>query len=235
MAGKATGGGSSASSRGARGYGSRVPRADEREPSPAIPEPFVDSRRERRRRATRDRLYESAIELFLEQGYERTTMDEIAERADFARATVFHHYPRKFEFLSEWGARRRTEVAAALSRGHLDSEPVDVVLDGYMRLMGQLNLDHRAETKELMPVALAYSLSKSPMAGTFADYIRRGQERAEIRAGVDAEQAGEMLAATYFATLIRWADRDPPTFDLTEALINSARLLMHGIRAPRDP
>jgi AcrR family transcriptional regulator len=233
VAGKASGGGASAS-RGARSYGSRVPRADERPPSPALPEPSADSRRERRRRAIRDRLYASAIELFLEQGYERTTMDEIAERADFARATVFHHYPRKFEFLNEWGARRRTEVAAALSRGHLDSEPVDVVLDGYMRLMGQLNADHRSETKELMPVALAYSLSKSPMAGTFADYIRRGQELAQIRGEVDAEQAGEMLAATYFATIIRWVDRDPPTFDLTEALINSVRLLMQGIQMPSD-
>jgi AcrR family transcriptional regulator len=217
-----------------RDYGSDVPRAEELAPEPAAVGPPAGGRRERRRREIRDLIYETAVELFLEQGYERTTMDEIAERADVARTTVFNHYPRKFEFLNEWGARRRAQVADALSRSHLDDKPIDVVLASYMRLMAQLNVEHRAETKELMPAALAFSLSNSPMASTFASYIERGQKRGEIRGGVDPAQAGEMLVATYFATIIRWGDHDPPAFDLTEALTNSARLLLHGIEVDRD-
>lgn len=216
----------------ARGYGSRMPRAEERAPQ-SVAGPEAGGRRERRRREIRDRLYETAVALFLEQGYERTTMDEIANRADVARTTVFNHYPRKLEFLNEWGARRRAKVGSALRRRHLDDKPIDVVLESYMQLMAQLNVEHRAETKELMPAALAFSLNNPPLASALANYIRRAQKRGEIRAGADPDQAGEMLAATYFATIIRWTDDDPPRFDLTQALINSTRLLLHGIEIPR--
>jgi AcrR family transcriptional regulator len=196
------------------------------------PSPQVAGRRERRRQEIRDRLYETAVELFLEQGYESTTMDEIANRADVARGTVFNHYPRKFEFLNEWGARRRARIADAVRDRHLEDMSIDLVFTNYMRVMAQLNLDHRAQTKELMPAALAFSLSKSPMASTFAEYTVRAQGRGEIRREVDPEQVGAMLAATYFATIIRWVDHDPPTFDLTQTLIDSAELLLHGIEAP---
>jgi len=219
-------------SAGARGYGSSVPPVEELARSPAPAGPAAGGRRERRRREIRDRLYDTAIELFLEQGYERTSMDEIADRADVARTTVFNHYPRKFEFLNEWGARRRAKVAAELTRSHLNDKPIDVVLASYMRLLARLNVEHRAETKELMPASLAFSLSRSPMASIFADYIQRAQDRGEVRGEVDPHQAGEMLASTYFATIIRWADEDPPAFDLTEALTGSARLLLQGIGIP---
>jgi len=221
-------------SRWSQGYGSAVPRAKERLESPAAADPPASGRRERRRREIRDRLYQTAVELFLEQGYERTTMDEIATRADVARTTVFNHYPRKFEFLIEWGNRRRAWVANALRRSHLDDMSIDVLVVSYMRLVAQVNIDYRAETKELMPPSLAFALSSSPLASEFANFIHRAQNRGEVRAGVDPDQAGEMLAATYFATIIRWTDHDPPAFDLTEALTNSAALLMRGIEIPRD-
>lgn len=216
-----------------RGYGSRMPRTEELA-EPSLAGPQAGGRRERRRREIRDRLYETAMELFLEQGYERTTMEDIANRADVARTTVFNHYPRKLEFLNEWGARRRAKVADALRRSHLDDKPIDVVLESYMRLMAQLNVEHRAETKELMPPALTFSLNNPPLATAIANYIRGAQKSGEIRPGVDPDQAGEMLAATYFATIVRWADDESPGFDLTEALTNSARLLLHGIEIPRE-
>jgi AcrR family transcriptional regulator len=34
----------------------------------------------------------AALELFVERGYDNTTMDEIAERADVARAAVFNYF-----------------------------------------------------------------------------------------------------------------------------------------------
>lgn len=37
--------------------------------------------------------------LFVEKGFDSTTMEDIAELADVARATVFNHFPRKSAFL----------------------------------------------------------------------------------------------------------------------------------------
>ena len=45
--------------------------------------------------ATQDRILRAAGELFVHQGYEGTTIAEIAERASVSRATVFWHFGDK--------------------------------------------------------------------------------------------------------------------------------------------
>lgn len=45
--------------------------------------------------ATRTRILESAIDLFIERGISATTMREIGERADVAPGTLRHHFPSR--------------------------------------------------------------------------------------------------------------------------------------------
>ena len=59
------------------------------------------SRRERRRLEIRHRIVETAFELFETQGYEATTVTEIAEQSDIAYGTLFQHFPSKLELLRE--------------------------------------------------------------------------------------------------------------------------------------
>ena len=51
--------------------------------------------RERKKRATRAAIHDAGMRLFAEQGFAGTTIDQIAEAADVARATVFHYFPTK--------------------------------------------------------------------------------------------------------------------------------------------
>ena len=49
---------------------------------------------------TRERLVRAALDLFTEQGYEATTVSEIAERAGgLTKMTFFRHFPDKREVL----------------------------------------------------------------------------------------------------------------------------------------
>ena len=52
-------------------------------------------RRTRKRLATRQGISDAATRLFLERGFDRVTVDEIAAAADVGRMTVFNHFPRK--------------------------------------------------------------------------------------------------------------------------------------------
>ena len=45
--------------------------------------------------ATQERILQAATSLFLEQGYEQTTVAQVAERAGVSRATVFWHFSEK--------------------------------------------------------------------------------------------------------------------------------------------
>jgi AcrR family transcriptional regulator len=68
--------------------------------------------RTRRRADTRQRLYESAVDLIAERGYDATTVEEIALRAGVAKGTVYYNFPSKnalFEALLRHGVDLLTE------------------------------------------------------------------------------------------------------------------------------
>lgn len=53
----------------------------------------------RPRRSSAEVLADAAAELFLEQGYARTTVDQIAVRAGVSRATFFNYFPTKSDVM----------------------------------------------------------------------------------------------------------------------------------------
>ena len=48
----------------------------------------------------RERLVRAALELFAEQGYDNTTVAQIAERAGLTKSTFFRHFPDKRDVLA---------------------------------------------------------------------------------------------------------------------------------------
>jgi AcrR family transcriptional regulator len=58
-----------------------------------------ESRRERKKRVTRERIVAAAIRLFDEQGYEETTVAQVAAAADVDAKTFFNYFGTKAEVL----------------------------------------------------------------------------------------------------------------------------------------
>lgn len=58
--------------------------------------------RERKRRQTRERIAQAAMTLFLKQGFESTTVDQIAEAADVSKRGFFDYFPTKEDVVAAW-------------------------------------------------------------------------------------------------------------------------------------
>lgn len=56
----------------------------------------IKERKEREKNRRRDQILSAAIELTGQQGFEKTTMDEIAEKAELSKGTLYLYYKDKF-------------------------------------------------------------------------------------------------------------------------------------------
>ncbi len=66
--------------------------------------------------ATQERILAAATALFLEQGYERTPVAQVAERAGVSRATVFWHFSDKAGLFREAFNRLLEPIRQSLAR-----------------------------------------------------------------------------------------------------------------------
>lgn len=76
-----------------------------------MPDSPTVGRRERKKAATRQAIADAAMELFLEHGFDRVSVRDIAERADVSTTTLFAHFPSKEALVFD----REQEVEAELT------------------------------------------------------------------------------------------------------------------------
>ena len=50
-------------------------------------------------RSTRERILDVALDLFVEQGYDKTSLREIAEKMGFSKAALYYHFASKADIL----------------------------------------------------------------------------------------------------------------------------------------
>ncbi|RSM80204.1 TetR/AcrR family transcriptional regulator [Amycolatopsis sp. WAC 01375] len=84
-------------------------------------------RRERKKLLTRQALVNAAVRLFAEQGYDQTSVADIAEAADVSKRTFFLHFPTKEDVLLADGGSR-TDLAVRAIEGRRPGAPMREVL-----------------------------------------------------------------------------------------------------------
>jgi AcrR family transcriptional regulator len=87
---------------------------------------------------TRSRAQKVALELFAEQGYEKTSLREIAERLGVTKAALYYHFKSKEDIVHSFTDDYFTEIDALLDwakgQPHSDETRLDI-LDRYIRIV----------------------------------------------------------------------------------------------------
>jgi AcrR family transcriptional regulator len=78
----------------------------------------------------RGRLQEAALELFLEHGFEQTTVAEIAERAGLTERTFFRYFADKREVLFDGSAALTEVLVSAVARAGEQATPFEAAAEG---------------------------------------------------------------------------------------------------------
>src|ERR1700735_4490302 len=75
----------------------------------------------------RERLVVAAVDLFTEQGYDTTTVAQIAERAGVTRSTFFRHFSDKRELLVAGQETLSRLLAEGITEAPADASPLEAV------------------------------------------------------------------------------------------------------------
>ncbi len=164
--------------------------------------------RSRKLADARRALFEAAMELFRERGFDETTVEEIAARAGFSRATFFNHFGSKAAVLRYFGEHVAGVMEATLAAARPGTPP----LERLRRVL--LAMAREAErSREDWRIVFTYSLRDpdflvvptparqrfvETVTGLLAEAQGLGQARRDLGA---TEQAAQVVALYKFAVM----------------------------------
>jgi AcrR family transcriptional regulator len=165
---------------------------------------MLSDRRSRKRLAMRLGISAAATRLFVERGFDRVTVDEIAAAADVGRMTVFNHFPRKEDMFFNRGAEGREMLRDALRRRKSGVAPLEALrlfAHGWIAEHGPhlgfsagsrsfVETIERSETLKARARAIRDELAQV-VASALAECV--GQDRPDL----SAQLAANMLLATW--------------------------------------
>ncbi|NEY31158.1 TetR family transcriptional regulator [Streptomyces sp. PRKS01-65] len=207
--------------------------------------------RERKKRRTRDALLRAALELFTARGYERTTVDDIAEAVDVSQRTFFRYFASKEEaafFVARLAEARFVDAVRARPPGE---PPLEALRQSLAESWGSIG----EAIEQLVPLELHmrfYQVIETTPA-LLAAHLRRATELEEEIARVIAEREGldvdadprPRVVVAVFGAVMRvteriWSARGEATLgalrDLTAAYLDQVEPALTGDwRGDRPP
>ncbi|MFJ3902323.1 TetR/AcrR family transcriptional regulator [Streptomyces sp. NPDC090025] len=185
--------------------------------------------RERKKQRTRDALIRVALELFTTQGYERTTVDEIADAVEVSQRTFFRYFATKEE--AAFAVQRMVEerFLQALAERPPGEGPYDAMRNAVLSAWDTIG----EAIAEVVPVEL-YIRSFHLIESTpplLAVHLRRSTEMEDSIARLIADREGigldedprPRIAVAAFSGVMRvagqlWVRTEQPTLESIRAL-----------------
>jgi AcrR family transcriptional regulator len=174
--------------------------------------------------AARDRLYETAIRIISERGYEAATLREIASRAHVSVGLLYRYFPSKqavIVALYDELSRDFSRQAAAMNQGKWRDRFL-FALETSLRALKP----HRTTLRALIPVLIG-----DPADGVFAEGTAFSRLRVQqvfedaVVGAADAPKApigaalGRLLYLLHLAVLLWWLLDKTPKQRATDALV----------------
>lgn len=192
------------------------------------------SRRERKKRDTRRRILDAAMQLMKDTPYDQVRIEDICSAADVANATFFLHFPNKSALVLAFNEDVAAKIAEQLADEKMASaERLRALLRIYLaewgahrHLMRQIVLEFIAQPAS----ATTFNEVSPGLLGLVGTIIRDGQSAGEFSSRIAPATAGLALVAAWNAIAISWAQTGD-TKQATDAHWQTLDVFLEGLLA----
>lgn len=175
------------------------------------------SLRERNRQRIYRRIVDAAFELFRTAGYDATTMDAIAEKAEVSRGTLFNYFPTKDTLLMPYANELYREYVQPAVLSYLDTQPttLDVVrflfMSIYQHVLTLPDIDRALRQEFFSPPPVMKECSGGTgFFDTLLTIVQYGQLRGEVRADIALENLARYVGVLYVSLLFSETRQSTP-------------------------
>ena len=196
------------------------------------------TRRERRRLEIHERILEAALELFQIRGYEASTVNEIADRADIAYGTFFNHFPTKLDLMRELSNRALQGMFENVEE--LRKQPgsfTEHLMSLFETAAANAEQDG-AQTRELISAMITLTLPESSgtddrrIRAAFRSFLADGVASNEVRTDVDLDTLTDVVVGTWYSMFTSWVHFED--YPLRERASAAARFLAASLAPAQE-
>jgi AcrR family transcriptional regulator len=159
--------------------------------------------REKKNVAVKQALFDAAMALFREKGFDNTSVDQIVERAGFSRATYFNHFGTKQGVLRFYGQRLQQQLEASFK----EADPAVAPLDRLRDLLLSMGREADAHIEDLKLVYLHSQYDSEYLAQPTPARVRvfemvehlvgEAQSNEQVRSDLSARELAYHIFAVY--------------------------------------
>lgn len=200
------------------------------------------SRRERKKRALKQEIFQAATRLFMEVGYEKATIEMIAEAADISRATFFNYYATKAAILHDIAGTAVEHARRVFAKEFADDTApvVEKIARSFIRFARIVERDplyYRSVFLEVMRSQIGFIDERADahahpnLIDALATHLEAAQRKGQIDASLDPAQLAEMLTGIYMYTIFNCAMRGFP-YSLVARMREAAEIFVAGCAPP---
>ncbi|NWF07223.1 TetR/AcrR family transcriptional regulator [Pseudomonas salomonii] len=199
--------------------------------------------RERQKAERRQAISKAAVELFERQGFQNTTIEQIAGQAGVSPPTVFKYFGNKQEIILEilHHADQRA-ISDTRSLIHQIDDPVEALCHLERLLTGYaLEVMHPSLWRELLPLILfggsnglpeGYRAMNDALRAEISELLRELQQAGKLRPQLDVELAAFLLNDYSHLQLFRLVNQEHPDIDAHSMQVRRiTELLFYGMQA----
>lgn len=203
-------------------------------------EQFKITRTERKKEETKKKIIAVAMDLFIKQGFDQTTVEQIAEEADVNKGTIYNHFPAKEAIICEYVQRIIKEqgpkvLSQALQLPDTRSRLIEALQKSLEWMHIELNKDiyeryFTYRMQKVVQVIREWDLSlSSGFRDVLVPILELGQETGEIRQDISSMSLAVHLESMYTSSAIVWLTH-PELLSIDDGINMILELFLNGAK-----